>query len=91
MLSEVLARNLEERLKVVCGHLNAAHAQLVDIVAEVIEHDAWSGIGVRSPKHWLTWQAGVDPATAEKVLRLAGREGDPSRCQRGVRGRPAVA
>ena len=54
-----------------CGHLNAAHARLVDVVAEVIEHDAWSGMGVRSPKHWLTWQAGVDPATAEKVLRLA--------------------
>jgi hypothetical protein len=71
MRSEALARDLEERLKVVCGHLNAAHAQLVDVVAEVIEQDAWSGIGVRSPKHWLTWQAGIDPATADKVLRLA--------------------
>ena len=71
MRAEALARDLEERLKVVCGHLNAAHAQLVDVVAEVIEQDAWSGIGVRSPKHWLTWQAGIDPATADKVLRLA--------------------
>ena len=91
MLSEVLARDLEGRLKVVCGHLNAAHAQLVDVVAEVIEHDAWSGMGVRSPKHWLTWQAGVDPATAEKVLRLAAAKTTHPAVERGVRRRPAVA
>ena len=53
---------------------SAAHAQLVDVVAEVIEQDAWSGIGVRTPKHWLTWQAGIDPATADKVLRLAAEK-----------------
>jgi hypothetical protein len=63
--------DIEDRLAVVCGQLNAVHVQLVDLVVEALETDAWAVHGVRSLQHWLTWQAGVAPATAAKLIRLA--------------------
>ena len=50
--------SIEERLRVVCGHLNVLHAQLVDLAAEAMDTGVWAGWGVRSMAHWLTWQAG---------------------------------
>ena len=63
--------DLEERLRAVCGQVNAAHALLVDVVAEVIATGAWEGWGIRSLNQWLTWQAGVSTATAARVVAVA--------------------
>ena len=63
--------SIEERLREVCGHLNVLHAQLVDLAAEALETGSWQGRGVRSLAHWLTWQAGITPAHAVEVVRLA--------------------
>ena len=51
--------------------MNAAHVALVDLVAEALSTEAWAVSGIRSPRHWLTWQAGLAPGTAAQVLRLA--------------------
>lgn len=64
--------SIEERLADAVSVANHAHRQLVDIVAEAAETGAWSGPGLRSLAHWLTWQAGVSHATARIVVRIAG-------------------
>jgi HNH endonuclease len=63
--------DIEERLAVIVGQLNALHAQLVDLVAEARATGAWSGVGVRSLTHWLTWKAGVSNPHAAQLVRLA--------------------
>lgn len=62
---------LEERLASCLGRLNAAHRELVDITAEAAATGAWQGDRIRSLTHWLTWRAGVSPATAHQVARVA--------------------
>ena len=70
--------SIEDRLRVVCGHLNVLHAQLVALAGEALESASWHGQGVRSLAHWLTWQAGISPAHALEVVRLAdARETHP--------------
>lgn len=69
--SETRADDLEDRLAVVVGQLNALHAQLVDLVAEARDTDAWAGLGIRSLTHWLTWKAGVTNERANALVRLA--------------------
>src|SRR3954454_14471311 len=71
-------RDLEDRLAVVVGQLNALHAQLVDLVAEARQTNAWAVVGVRSLTHWLTWKAGVSNQQASQLVRLAeARETHP--------------
>jgi Domain of unknown function (DUF222)/HNH endonuclease len=65
------ADDLEDRLAVVVGQLNALHAQLVDLVAEARATNAWAGAGIRSLTHWLTWKAGVSNPHAAQLVRLA--------------------
>ena len=62
---------LTERLATCVAQLNALQAQLVTLVAEAAATEAWAGEGIRSLPHWLTWQAGVSPATARQWVRLA--------------------
>jgi hypothetical protein len=63
--------SVEERLRAVCGHLNVLHAELVALAAEALETGCWEGIGIRSPAHWLMWKAGLSPAHATEIERLA--------------------
>ena len=63
--------DIEVRLRGVCGHLNVLHAQLVELAAEALATGSWQGWGVKSLAHWLTWQAGISPAHAQQIVRLA--------------------
>ena len=63
--------DIEDRLAVIVGQLNALHAQLVDLVAEARDTNAWAGLGIRSLTHWLTWKAGVTNQRANALVRLA--------------------
>jgi hypothetical protein len=71
MSAATAADELEDRLAVVVGQLNALHAQLVELVAEARDTGAWSGLGIRSLTHWLTWKAGVTNERANALVRLA--------------------
>jgi hypothetical protein len=62
---------LEERLAIVCGHVNALHAQLVGLVVEALATGVWQQIGVRSPAHWLSWKAGISSGQAQRIVALA--------------------
>ena len=66
-------RTIDERLATVVGQLNAVHAQIVALVAEADATDAWAVSGIKSLPHWLTWQAGVSPATARQWVDTAAQ------------------
>ena len=68
---EARADELEARMGVVVGQLNAVHAELVDLITEAAATGAWEGWGVRSLCHWLTWQAGLSRSHALELIRLA--------------------
>ncbi|MBO1755594.1 HNH endonuclease signature motif containing protein [Allobranchiibius sp. CTAmp26] len=57
----------------VVGRLNAAHADLVTLVAQVIEDESWALSGIRSPEHWLTCYAGLSHGDAARITDVARR------------------
>jgi len=65
--------DLEAEVSVVAARLNRAHADLVDLTRRVLDGERWAGGGVRSPEHWLVLHAGLSPARARDVVRLARR------------------
>ena len=65
--------DLETRLADVCGVLNAAHAQLVSLVAEALETGAWDVPGVRHAQHWVAWKTGLSPSRAKQIVQIASR------------------
>ena len=65
--------DLEAEVSVVAARLNRAHADLVDLTRRVLEGERWAGGGIRSPEHWLVLHAGLLPARARDVVRLARR------------------
>ncbi|MBO1768225.1 DUF222 domain-containing protein, partial [Allobranchiibius sp. GilTou38] len=60
----------------ICGRLNAAHADLIDLVTDLVRTESWAIGGIRSPEHWLTCFAGVSPATARDLVRIATRSAE---------------
>lgn len=61
---------------VICGRLNAVHAELIALVAGLVLDDSWAIRGVRSVEHWLTCFAGVSPSMARDLVRIATRSGE---------------
>ncbi len=57
----------------VVGRLNAAHADLVRLLGEVLEDESWAIGGIRSPQHWLTCYAGLSHAAADDLVRVTRR------------------
>ncbi|KAB7745278.1 DUF222 domain-containing protein [Nostocoides sp. F2B08] len=64
---------LRERTRAVCTRLNRTHAELVGITIDLLERSLWNEGGIRSPEHWLMVRAGVSPATARDIVRMARR------------------
>ncbi|NYJ74074.1 DUF222 domain-containing protein [Allobranchiibius huperziae] len=63
-------------MSLICGRLNAAHADLIDLVSDLVRTESWAIGGIRSPEHWLTCFAGVSPATARDLVRIAARSAE---------------
>ena len=58
----------------VMGQMNVLAWQLVEMLVEVIDAEAWGpGGGLRSPKHWLCWRTGLSDARAERLVQIARR------------------
>ena len=66
-------KDLEQRIAQVCGHLNACHGQLVDLVVETLATDGWHGHGFRSPEHWVSLQTGLSPSRSHQLVQIARR------------------
>ena len=69
-------QDLWTRTAMVAGRLNRAHAELVDIAAELIEGGHWGDGGFRSPEHYFTVRAGLSPAHARDVVAVARRRAE---------------
>jgi hypothetical protein len=57
----------------ICGHLNVLHAQLVRCTVDALATNAWGGVGITSPEHWLCLLAGVSSARAAQIVAVARR------------------
>jgi Domain of unknown function (DUF222)/HNH endonuclease len=68
-----MAEDLEARLASVCGVLNAAHAQLVQLVAEAVESGVWDVAGIRTAEQWIAWKTGIASARAKQMVQIASR------------------
>ncbi|CAN5828017.1 hypothetical protein BH24ACT3_BH24ACT3_00660 [soil metagenome] len=71
--SEVAADRLEGEVAAACGSLNAASARLVGLIGEALVTGAWQVAGIRSVEHWVTWQCGVSPGRAYRLVMMARR------------------
>jgi hypothetical protein len=67
---------IDARIGGLMGTINTATAQLVALIADVLGSDAWCGVGVRSPEHWVAWKCGVSRHRARRLVRLARRLGE---------------
>lgn len=70
---EADAHALQQDIAELMGVINAAHGRLVNLVADGLAKDLWRQPGIHSPAHWLGWQAGLTPAHADGIVRLATR------------------
>src|SRR5205807_667265 len=52
------------------AHLDAATAQLLDLIREFDVHAGWN-TGFRSCAHWLNWRVGLDLGAARERVRVA--------------------
>src|SRR3954447_7437572 len=69
--------SFEARIAGLMGTINSATAELVELIGDVIESDAWkTAAGIKSPEHWVTWQCGVSHARAESWVRMARRRAE---------------
>jgi len=70
---ELATEEIRAEVSHIAGRLNLAHAELVAATARLIEDELWAGGGIVSPEHWLVLRAGMSPAGARDITRLARR------------------
>jgi hypothetical protein len=61
---------LGEEIAELSAHLEAATAQLLDLIREFDARGGWNQ-GFSSCAEWLSWRVGVDPGTARERVRVA--------------------
>jgi hypothetical protein len=62
---------LGDELCSLAGHLAAAEAQWLCLLAEFDREEGWAEYGCGSCAHWLSWKLGMDRRTAQEKLRVA--------------------
>ncbi len=69
--SEVSTSELIDRITELAGHLNAANARFLALIAEFDRRRGWAEWGVKSCAHWLNWKCGIALGAAREKLRTA--------------------
>ena len=69
-LSEIVTERLEADICELSGHIAAATARLVLMIAEYDRRQGWAEWGCRSAAHWLSWKCGVGTHAAREKLRV---------------------
>src|SRR5688572_21334600 len=69
--SDVSTPDLIDRITTLAGHLNAANAQFLALLAELDRRKGWAEWGVKSCAHWLNWKCGIALGAAREKLRTA--------------------
>ncbi|GJM08441.1 MAG: HNH endonuclease [Lysobacteraceae bacterium] len=62
---------LESDITELAGHLAAANYRLLVLIREFDEAHGWSGGGVLSCAHWLSWKVGTNLGAAREKVRVA--------------------
>ena len=62
---------LEAQITEVWGHINAATAHFLALVAEFDRKQGWAQHGLASCAQWLNWQCGIGPVAAREKVRTA--------------------
>lgn len=70
-LSDVSTPDLIHRITELAGHLNAANARFLALIAEFDRRRGWAEWGVKSCAHWLNWKCGIALGAAREKLRTA--------------------
>lgn len=70
-VSSVATPDLINQITELAGHLNAAHARWLALIAEFDRRKAWAEWGVKSCAYWLNWKCGLDLGAAREKLRVA--------------------
>jgi len=68
-IAEVMA--IEARASRLMGLVSAATAELVDLLADVLDGNAWHGYGIKSPEHWTALRFGVSASHASRLVAAA--------------------
>ncbi len=63
--------DLVAEITTLAGHLNAANARLLALIAELDRRKGWAEWGVKSCAHWLNWKCGIDLGAAREKVRVA--------------------
>lgn len=53
------------------GRIAAGEARLLTLIGEYDDRGAWSGPGMLSCAHWLSWKLGMGPVAARERVRVA--------------------
>ena len=69
--SSVSTRALIAQITTLAGHLNAASARFLTLIAELDRRRGWAEWGVKSCAHWLNWQCGIGLGAAREKVRVA--------------------
>jgi hypothetical protein len=65
---------VEARVAKLMGTINLATAELVGVIADVVENETWATAGgIRSAEHWVAWQCGVSPGRTAALVQTARR------------------
>ena len=70
-VSAVSTPDLIDQITELAGHLNAAQARWLTLIAEFDRRKAWAEWGVKSCAYWLNWKCGLDLGAAREKLRVA--------------------
>jgi hypothetical protein len=63
--------DLVAEITTLAGHLNAANARLLALIAELDRRQGWAEWGVKSCAHWLNWKCGFSLGAAREKVRVA--------------------
>jgi hypothetical protein len=69
--STVSTPDLVSEITTLAGHLNAANARFLALIAELDRRRGWAEWGVKSCAHWLNWKCGIDLGAAREKVRVA--------------------
>ena len=65
-----------DRVAELMGVINAAHGELVSVLAEAVDERVWDVWGIHSPGHWVSWQTGCTLSRGHAIAKLAERRGE---------------
>jgi hypothetical protein len=69
--ASVSTPELIDQITRLAGHLNAANARFLALIAEFDRRQGWAEWGVKSCAHWLNWKCGLALGAAREKLRAA--------------------